>query len=100
MPKTFGKMPKKFEGSKEKQQLDYYDELVTEMLSMISKHLHQINTDENYTPQYKTYVKNFYLEHFVTPAARAVYLSYFPKNLRSVVPLPDDSSGHRKSAKQ
>jgi hypothetical protein len=79
-----------FENTEDKKQLDFYDEIATQMLSMIRKHIHQIYTDESLTANNRTILKNFYLEHFATPAARAVYESYFPKKLRSLVQLPSD----------
>ena len=75
-------MPTLEEESEVKNQLALYEDLVDQMMKMVRQQIFNIHNDEKLTANNKTILKNFYLEHFVSPAAREAIDKYFPKSLR------------------
>ena len=67
------------------------------LLGRIQAHFKRINNDKYLTDADKDRVKTFYLEQFIAPEAREVFVKHYPEYLKnSVVPAGQASAGSRK----
>jgi len=57
-----------------------FDEDVEDMLDTVRKHFRGINDDLWLTPEDKTRLKTYCLEHLTTPRAKELLQKYFPED--------------------